>query len=100
MSLGTEVGLGPGRIVLDGDPAPLPLKRGTAPTFWPMSIVAKGRIDQDATWYEGRPVPRPHCVRWGPSRPQKNTGTASPPTFQPMSVVARWLPISATADSC
>jgi len=29
MPLGTEVGLGPGRIVLDGDPAPP--KRGTVP---------------------------------------------------------------------
>jgi len=44
MPLGMEVGLGPGDIVLDGDPAPLPTERGTvAPThtFWPMSIVAK-----------------------------------------------------------
>ena len=30
--LGTQVGLGPGHIVLDGDPAPL-LQRGTAPQF-------------------------------------------------------------------
>jgi len=31
MKLGTEAGLGPGHIVLDGDPAPLPKKgRGTA----------------------------------------------------------------------
>ena len=29
MKLGTEVGIGPGHIVLDGDPAPPP-KRGTA----------------------------------------------------------------------
>ena len=31
MNLGMQVGLGPGHIVLDGDPAPLP-QRGTAPT--------------------------------------------------------------------
>jgi len=37
--LGTEAGLGPGHIVLDGDPA-VP-KRGTAPTFRPMFIVAR-----------------------------------------------------------
>jgi len=43
MLLGTEVGLGPGDIVLDGEPAPSP-KRGTAPNFWPMFIVAK-RLD-------------------------------------------------------
>jgi len=41
MPLGTEVGLGPGAIVLDGDPAP-PKERGTAaPTFRQLSIVAK-----------------------------------------------------------
>ena len=28
VKLGTEVGLGPGQIVLDGDPAPLPQKGG------------------------------------------------------------------------
>jgi len=40
MKLGMEVCLaGPGHIVLDGDPAPP--KRGTAPNFRPMSIVAK-----------------------------------------------------------
>ena len=42
MSLATEVGLGPGHIVLDGDPAPLPTERGTAaPTFRLISIVDK-----------------------------------------------------------
>jgi len=40
MPLGAELGLGPGHIVLDGDPAPPP-KKGTVPTFWPTSIVAK-----------------------------------------------------------
>jgi len=52
MPRGTEVGLGPGDIVLDGDPAP------------PCGM--------------------------GPSSP--------PPTFRPMSVVAKWSPISATAE--
>jgi len=32
---------GSGDAVLDGDPAPQPHKRGTAPNFWPTSIVAK-----------------------------------------------------------
>ena len=42
MALGTEVDLGPGHIVLDGEPAPLPIK-GQSPlsNFRPMSIVAK-----------------------------------------------------------
>jgi len=39
IALGMEVGLGPGHIVLDGDPAPP--KGGTAPNFRPMSIVVK-----------------------------------------------------------
>jgi len=42
MPLGMEVGLGPGYIVLDGDPAPL--RKGAQqppPTFRPMSTVAK-----------------------------------------------------------
>ena len=44
MSLGKEVGLGPGHIVLDWDPAPLPRKkRETQPltNFRPMSVVAE-----------------------------------------------------------
>jgi len=42
MPLNTEVGLCPGDIVLDGDPAP-PRKgaQQPTPTFWPMSVVAK-----------------------------------------------------------
>ena len=43
MKLGLPAGLGPGHIVLDGDPAPLS-KRGQTPNFRPMSIVAK-RLD-------------------------------------------------------
>ena len=61
MKLGVEVGLGPGHIVLDGDPAP-PKKGTAAPTFQ----MAK-RMDKDAIWYGGRPRPRPHCVRRKPS---------------------------------
>jgi len=44
MPLGTEVNLGPGNIVLDGVAAPPPPKRGTAPSFRFMSVVAK-RLD-------------------------------------------------------
>ena len=39
MKLGLQLGLGPGHIVLDGDPAPLPTKG--APNFWPISVVVK-----------------------------------------------------------
>jgi len=41
MKLGMQVGLGPGHIVLDGDPSPLPKKGTEPPNFRPMSIVAK-----------------------------------------------------------
>ena len=39
MKLGMKVGLGPGHIVLDRDPAPP--KRGTAHKFRPLPVVAK-----------------------------------------------------------
>ena len=35
----TEVGLGPGDFVLDGDPAPLPKKGAEPPNFRPMFII-------------------------------------------------------------
>jgi len=45
MPLGTEVRLGPGDIVLGGDPAPLPKKkRGRSPPIFGPFIVAK-RLD-------------------------------------------------------
>ena len=82
MQRGTQVGLGPGHIVLDGDPAPLP--KGTqpprfsahiccgqmaawikislgkelgapSPIFGPFLLWPNGWMHQDATWYGGRP---------------------------------------------
>ena len=41
MPLGTEVGLSPGNIVLDGDPAPPRKGAQQPPTFRPLSILAK-----------------------------------------------------------
>jgi len=69
MPLGTEVHLGPDNIVLDGDPASLPLKgaQQPPPLFGPCLLWPNGWMDQDATWYGGRPPPRRHCVTWGPS---------------------------------
>jgi len=34
-----------------------------APFFGPCLLWANGWMDQDATWYGGRPRPRPHCVK-------------------------------------
>ena len=56
--------------------------------LWP-----NGLMDQDATWYVGRPRPRRHCVRWGPNSPRKAAQQPAPtfrPTFRS--------PISATAE--
>jgi len=49
MKLGTEVGLEPGDIVLDGDSAP-PKGAQPSPIFWSMSVVAQ--------WLDGS-VPPP-----------------------------------------
>jgi len=68
MKLGMLVDLGPGHIVLDGDPAPLPPKgHSSHPIFGPYLLRPYGCMDQEATWYGGRPQPRGLCVRWGPS---------------------------------
>ena len=76
MPLGTEVNLGLGDVVLDVVAAPP--KRGTAPSFRFMSIVAKRLDGEVATWYGSRPRPTPHCVRRGPSSPPRK-GHSSPP---------------------
>ena len=44
--------------------------------LWPNSWM-----DEDATWYVGRPQPRPYCVRWGHSSPLPKRGTAASPLF-------------------
>jgi len=94
MPIGMEVGLGPGHIVLDGDPAPPPQKGGTAPIFGLSLLWPNDWMDQDATWYGGRPRPRPHCVTWGPSSPPRGTA----PNFWPVTIVGKRSLISATAE--
>jgi len=51
MALSMEVGLDPGYIVLDGDPAPLLKKGAEPPIFGPFLLWTKGWMHQDATWY-------------------------------------------------
>jgi len=89
MKLGVQVGLVPGDIVLDGDPAPQK-GRYSSPPLSADALRPNGWMDQDATWCGGRPQPWPHCVRWGSrSPPLTKTGTA--PNFRPRSVVAKRL---------
>jgi len=53
MPLGTEVGLGPGDFVSDGDPAPPPRKWGQRPPIsGPFLLWPNGWMDQDGTVME------------------------------------------------
>ena len=62
-----------------GTQLPLP-HRGTGPNFRPYTLWPNGCIDQDATWYGGRPRPRRLCVRWRHS-PLSQKGAEPPPQF-------------------
>ena len=57
VALGTEVGLSPGNIVLDRDPAPEKNEHCSPTTFRPVPLWPNGWMDQDATWYGDRAVP-------------------------------------------
>ena len=62
---------------------PPPQNRGQSlPIFGPSLSWPHGWMHQDATWYGGRPRPTRHCVRCGPSYPQK-MGTPTHPIFGP-----------------
>jgi len=73
MPLGTKVDLGPGDIVLDGDPFPLPKRGNSSSHFSAHVLLPNSWIDQYATWYEGKRHPRRHCVRWGLSSPSRSS---------------------------
>jgi len=70
MPLGMEIELGPGDIVLDGDPAPPPHKKGHS------SPQLSAHVDCGQTPGCSK---MPHCVRWRTTLPQK--GTITPPQF-------------------
>jgi len=74
MKLGMEVGLGPGHIVLDGNPAPLP-KKGHSPQF-----LAHARIHQTAGWIK---MPFGTEVGLGPSDIVLGGDRATPKGTQP-----------------
>jgi len=81
MKLGMQVGLDPGHIVLDGDPAPPPAKRHSLPPpiFCPYLLWANDWMDHDAS------RPKRHCLRWWPSYPPRKGG--EPPNFRLISIV-------------
>jgi len=91
MPLGMEVGLSPCDFVLDGDPAPYP-KRGVAPpVLGPRLLWPNGYMDQDVTWYGGRPRPiRDIVFDVDTAAPIKRAHPPSP-NFWPLSIVAKWL---------
>jgi len=75
MKLGVQVGLGRGHIALDGDPAPLP-QRDTAPNFGPYLLWPNSWMDENATWYGGRPRPIDIVLDGDPAPlPQKGIAT-------------------------
>ena len=49
MALDMEMGLGPGHIALDGDPATLPRKGAEPPIFGPFLLWPNGWMHQDVT---------------------------------------------------
>ena len=86
MPLGTEVGCGPGDIVLHGNPA---LLKGTQPLPLFVHVYYGKRLDGSRYhWYGGMPRPRPRCLDGEPA-PLPKKGKAS--NFRPMSVVAKRL---------
>ena len=76
MKLGTEVGLGPDHIVLDGDAA-ASKKWGTAPPILSRILWPNGCMDQDATWYGSKPRPSPGYIMlyMDPAPPKKGHST-------------------------
>jgi len=72
-------------------------QRGTTPQiFGPCLLWPNGWMDQDATWYGGRPRPRRHCARWRPSFPQG----ARPPIFGPCLLWPNGRPCQLLLSSC
>jgi len=83
MPPGVVVGLDPSDIMLyEGPTSPSPKERAQPPIFGPCLLSPNGWMDEDATWYEDRARPRPHCVTWDPA-PLPKRGTAPPPISGP-----------------
>jgi len=97
MPLGMEVGLSPGDFVLDGDPAPYPKGAEPHPIFGTRLLWPNGCVDQDATWYGGRPRPtrvglglRDIVFDVGPTTSTEK-GTPTPTQFSALVYCGQWL---------
>jgi len=96
MPLDMKVGLGPGDIVLDGDPAP-PKKKGHNPRiFSPVCCGTTGCI-KIPLGTEVALGPGHILLDGDPALPKGAQRTAAP-SFRPMSIVAKRSPISAAAE--
>ena len=96
MKHSTKVGLGPGHIVLDGDPAPSP-KGHSPPIFgpyllWPTARWIKMPLGTEVGLGPG------DIVLDGDPAPPTERGTAGPSLFDPCLLWPKRSPISATAE--
>jgi len=85
-ALGTEAGLSPGDIVLDGDPAPP--KGHSPPIFGPCLLWPKSCVYQDTTWYGSRRSrvglsPGDIALDGDPAPPEKGTPPVPHSIFGP-----------------
>ena len=98
MKLGTEVDLGPGHIMLDGDP--VPPEKGHSPHF-----SAHAYCEQTAGWIK-MPLstkvglgPGHIVLNWDPAPPKKG-GHSPSPNFRPKFVVANGRPSQLLLSTC
>jgi len=88
-------------------PSSLSAKLGAQPPiFGPYLLWPNVCMDQDTTWYGGRPRPRPLCVRCGPAPTVPQKGRSSyvdaAYSYRPSSVVCRSVcrPVCHTSEPC
>jgi len=89
-SLCMEEGLGPGDFVLDQEPASPPKSglRRSPSIFGRCLLWPSGSMDQDTTWYGGRPRPRRLCSMRTQLRLRKKV---QPLNYWHISIVAKRL---------
>jgi len=84
MPLGVEVGLSPGHIVLDGDPAP-PKKGAQPPILGPSLLCQTARCIKMLLGREVGLIPGDIVLDGDLAPPERGTAAPLPPTFRPTS---------------